>query len=96
MGEKRTMDGNVYSITNNLRIELETKIEKMLPLTWFWASVSALVAIAALFWCFSYSRLLDWKEKTTEKIHQIDIKTEVNKEKFGLYREMNTEILNKK
>ena len=59
------------------RIESENK--NRLPTQWFVWTIAAAVTIVAAWWCLSYSRLLNWQNEAIKQIHEIDIKSEINK-----------------
>lgn len=59
------------------RIELENK--KLLSIQWFvWVIIAIATAVTG-WWYVSYNPLLDWRDEAIKQIHEIDIKSEINK-----------------
>ena len=76
MSEKRAIDGSVYSITNDLRKELEIKIEnaknERLPKYVFKWAVVVLSFVLGMFYRISYMDILEWRKESMEKIYKIE------------------------
>lgn len=81
-GLRKELEEKIEKINNEnkdnmQRIESENK--NLLPTQWFVWTIAALVAAVTAWWCVSYSRLLDWKDEAIKQIHEINIKSEINK-----------------